>query len=62
MCRQWAGTGSEAELMPDRPKPVAAKQNPSLEKSIAVEGAGKVMAEMSVRYRRGGDLYVPSTE
>jgi phosphomethylpyrimidine synthase len=36
----------------------AAKQNAPLENSIAVEEAEAGMAEMSERYRQGGDLYV----
>jgi phosphomethylpyrimidine synthase len=40
----------------------AAKQNAPLENSIAVEEAEKGMAEMSEKYRKGGDLYVPAAE
>jgi phosphomethylpyrimidine synthase len=40
----------------------AAKQNAPLENSIAVEEAEKGMAEMSEKYRKGGDLYLPSAD
>jgi phosphomethylpyrimidine synthase len=41
----------------------AAKQNAGVETFVASEAeAEKGMAEMSEKYREGGDLYVPAAE
>jgi len=40
----------------------AAKQNADIETFVAAEDAEAGMAEMSEKYKAGGDLYIPAAE
>jgi phosphomethylpyrimidine synthase len=40
----------------------AAEQNSPIENFAAVEEAEKGMAEMSIKYKEAGDLYIPAAD